>query len=59
MSRKTQRNATQIRRVVHAILGGVSTAAACTPLFAQTAPAADTSQSSDELQEVVDRKSVV
>jgi TonB-dependent receptor len=30
----------------------VSTAAVCTPLFAQTAPATDTSQSSDQLQEV-------
>ncbi len=43
----------QIRGVVSAILGGVSTAAVCTPLFAQTAPAGTTpTPPSDELQEV-------
>jgi iron complex outermembrane receptor protein len=47
MSRKTQ----QVRGVVRAILGGVSTAAVCTPLFAQTAPA-PTAAPADELQEV-------
>ncbi|HTB68435.1 MAG TPA: TonB-dependent receptor [Steroidobacteraceae bacterium] len=44
----------QIRGVVRAVLGGVSTAAVCTPLFAQTAPPAATPQSGDDqLQEVV------
>jgi iron complex outermembrane receptor protein len=44
----------QIRGVVRAVLGGVSTAAVCTPLFAQTAPPATTPQPGDEqLQEVV------
>ena len=44
----------QIRGVVHAILGGVSAAAVCTPLFAQTAPPATAATSSDDqLQEVV------
>jgi iron complex outermembrane recepter protein len=47
MSRKTQ----PIRGVVRTILSGVSTAAVCTPLFAQTAPQATTT-SSDDLQEV-------
>ena len=42
----------QIRGVVHAILGGVSSAAVCTPLFAQTAPAASAAPT-EELQEVV------
>jgi iron complex outermembrane receptor protein len=42
----------QIRGVVRAVLGGVSTAAVCTPLFAQTAPPADTTQPTDQLQEV-------
>jgi iron complex outermembrane receptor protein len=43
----------QIRGVVHAILGGVSAAAVCTPLFAQTAPApASTTPPEDQLQEV-------
>ncbi len=42
----------QIRGVVHTILG-VSAAAACTPLYAQTAPASTTAQPSEELQEVV------
>ncbi|HTC51751.1 MAG TPA: TonB-dependent receptor [Steroidobacteraceae bacterium] len=43
----------QVRGVVHAILGGVSAAAVCTPLFAQTAPApASTTPSDDQLQEV-------
>src|ERR1700722_6798950 len=43
-----------IRRVVHAILWGLSTAATCSPLWAQTAPANGTAASSptDELQEV-------
>jgi TonB-dependent receptor len=41
----------QIRGVVSAIMGGVSAAAMCTPLFAQTAPAAD-NNSDDQLQEV-------
>ncbi len=44
----------QIRGVVRAVLGGVSTAAVCTPLFAQTAPPASTPQpTDDQLQEVV------
>src|ERR1700733_15655567 len=45
----------QIRGVVRAVLGGVSTAAACTtPLFAQTAPPASTTPpTDDQLQEVV------
>ncbi|HEY4338743.1 MAG TPA: TonB-dependent receptor plug domain-containing protein, partial [Steroidobacteraceae bacterium] len=43
----------QIRGVVSAILGSVSSAAICTPLFAQTAPAANNTQSTDQLQEVV------
>ncbi len=44
----------QVRGVVHAILGGVSAAAACSPLFAQTAPApATTPPADDQLQEVV------
>ena len=46
----------QIRRVVRAVMGGVSTAAMCTPLFAQTAPPASTTATpppADELQEVV------
>jgi iron complex outermembrane receptor protein len=44
----------QIRGVVRAVLGGVSTAAVCTPLFAQTAPPTSTPQSGDDqLQEVV------
>ena len=44
----------QIRGVVRAVLGGVSTAAVCTPLFAQTAPPASPAQSGDDqLQEVV------
>ncbi|HTV78160.1 MAG TPA: TonB-dependent receptor [Steroidobacteraceae bacterium] len=43
----------QISGVVRGVLG-VSTAAMCTPLLAQTAPpASDTSQSGDQLQEVV------
>src|SRR5580698_7504533 len=42
----------QIRGVVSAVLCAVATAAMCTPLFAQTAPAASTSPSSDQLQEV-------
>ena len=41
----------QIRGVVSAIMGGVSAAAMCTPLFAQTAPAA-ANTSDDQLQEV-------
>ena len=44
----------QIRGVVRAVLGGVSTAAVCTPLWAQTAPpATTTAQPTEELQEVV------
>ena len=43
----------QIGGVVRSILGGVSSAAMCTPLFAQTAPAGSTPPSGDELQEVV------
>ncbi|HEV2702672.1 MAG TPA: TonB-dependent receptor plug domain-containing protein, partial [Steroidobacteraceae bacterium] len=43
----------QIRGVVHAILGGVSAAAVCTPLFAQTAPPASATSSDEPLQEVV------
>jgi iron complex outermembrane receptor protein len=44
----------QIRGVVHTILGGMSAAAVCTPLFAQTAPPATTTPASDDqLQEVV------
>jgi iron complex outermembrane recepter protein len=43
----------QIHRVVHAILGGVSAAAVCTPLFAQTTPPPTTPPASDDqLQEV-------
>ncbi len=43
----------QIRGVVSAIMGGVSAAAMCAPLFAQTAPAGTTpTPPSDELQEV-------
>ncbi len=52
MSRKTQRSATQVQGVVRVILGGVSSAAVCTPLLAQTAPPADTAPS-EELQEVI------
>jgi TonB-dependent receptor len=48
MSRKSQ----LIRGVVRAVLSAVASAAICTPLFAQTAPAASTAPSSDELQEV-------
>jgi iron complex outermembrane recepter protein len=43
----------QIGGVVRGILGGVSSAAMCTPLLAQTAPSSSTTQSGDELQEVV------
>jgi iron complex outermembrane receptor protein len=43
----------QIRGVVRTVLGGVSAAAMCTPLFAQTTPPADASAPADELQEVV------
>jgi TonB-dependent receptor len=51
MNRLTQR----IRTVVPAIVWGLATAAMCSPLFAQTAPANDTvaSPPTDELQEVV------
>jgi iron complex outermembrane recepter protein len=42
----------QIGGVVRSILGGVSSAAMCTPLFAQTAPTS-APPSGDELQEVV------
>src|SRR5579862_2541588 len=51
MSRSNKR----IGAVVHAILWGLSTAAVCTPLLAQTAPATDTAAAppADELQEVV------
>ncbi len=52
MSRQIQRNATQIRGVVRAILGSAA-AAMCAPLYAQTAPAAGTAAPEDQLQEVV------
>jgi iron complex outermembrane recepter protein len=43
----------QVRGVVHTILGGVSAAAVCTPLFAQTTPPPATPPASnDQLQEV-------
>src|ERR1700677_2031230 len=51
--RAVEIQARQIRGVVHAILGGVSAAAVCTPLFAQTTPPPATPPASnDQLQEV-------